>query len=368
MNNRKETLDILRAIAIFLVLGNHFVLIPQHHLYFRTLMILWARGGWVGVDIFFVLSGFLIAGLLFKEQQRFGAISFQRFFIRRGFKIYPAFYAMILISALMYALWHHRFYPKSLIIWLFFLQDYWTNQYSKMWGHTWSLAVEEQFYIILPILLIILTKVNNSRKDPFTAIPFLFMTIGLVCLGARTIESFFNVLNARNFLIPFHLRADALFFGVLISYFYHYDNPKFKRFASRPKLIFTIGLLLLIPAFIFGIYKTPFICTVGFTLFYIGSGLVLVAVVDKKVRSNFFTRTVITIGQCSYSIYLWHAIILLNRENLSTWIFHMPFNGVGQIVIYFLGSILLGILMTKIIEFPLLRLRDRFFSSRSAAV
>src|ERR1700761_2224153 len=86
-SSRNINLDALRGIAILLVLGNHFG-------YFSV----WQRMGWAGVDLFFVLSGFLISGLLFDEWQRFGSIDFRRFYIRRGFKIYPAFYFLLLIT------------------------------------------------------------------------------------------------------------------------------------------------------------------------------------------------------------------------------------------------------------------------------
>src|SRR5258706_12209135 len=94
--SRNQALDILRGIAILIVLGRHLFFLPTDlpppaDLFFRT----WIRCGWAGVDLFFVLSGFLVSGLLFQEFARNGNVAVSRFLIRRGFKIYPAFYVFL---------------------------------------------------------------------------------------------------------------------------------------------------------------------------------------------------------------------------------------------------------------------------------
>src|SRR6266536_4891341 len=139
LKTRNRNLDALRAVAILLVLGRHFG-------YFR----LWDQVGWAGVDLFFVLSGFLISGLLFAEWKQRGSIGIARFYVRRGLKIYPAFYAFLAMTAVAGSVWP-GFTPAPLtrahaLAEMLFLQSYWMG----IWGHTWSLAVEEHFYIALP--------------------------------------------------------------------------------------------------------------------------------------------------------------------------------------------------------------------------
>src|ERR1051325_7889657 len=90
MNQRNQSLDVLRGVAVLLVIAYHYP-------YFSIMKI-----AWIGVDLFFVLSGFLISGLLFLEIQRTGSIRIGRFLLRRGFKIYPAFYFYILLTALVF--------------------------------------------------------------------------------------------------------------------------------------------------------------------------------------------------------------------------------------------------------------------------
>src|SRR3990167_6747089 len=92
---RLVQLDILRGIAVLLVLGRH---IPMTQEPVRGFLGWWMRAGWTGVDLFFVLSGFLVSGLLFQEYKRHGDIRLGRFFIRRGLKIYPAFYVLFFVT------------------------------------------------------------------------------------------------------------------------------------------------------------------------------------------------------------------------------------------------------------------------------
>ncbi len=89
---RSKPIDALRAVAVILVLGRHA------HFPATTLTDIWHRGGWVGVDLFFVLSGFLVSGLLFREFQATGGVGWTRFVARRGFKIYPAFWCLIFFT------------------------------------------------------------------------------------------------------------------------------------------------------------------------------------------------------------------------------------------------------------------------------
>jgi peptidoglycan/LPS O-acetylase OafA/YrhL len=153
-------LDILRAIAIFLVLAHHlgsggvrnsglYALVVYinhcpddwHHAPERVARSI-IHAGWMGVDLFFVLSGFLVSGLLFREFRQYGRVRLGRFLIRRGFKIYPGFYVLLGATLLVFALTKIRA-VKAGQIWCEAL--FLTNYGPNIWGHTWSLAVEEHF-------------------------------------------------------------------------------------------------------------------------------------------------------------------------------------------------------------------------------
>src|SRR5207249_3526564 len=133
---RLGSIDLLRGVAILLVICRHWNISP-----------FLGHVGWLGVDLFFVISGFLISGLLFSENEKHGKVDFLRFFIRRGFKIYPLFYTLIGLTLLVYYFFDISFSYKNLLPELFFFQNYFAGLYL----HTWSLALEEHFYILLII-------------------------------------------------------------------------------------------------------------------------------------------------------------------------------------------------------------------------
>ena len=252
-SDRLQSLDILRAIAITLVLGRHLRVNGSADI-LNGFADGWRTGGWTGVDLFFVLSGFLISGLLFKDRIRNGVISFKRFFIRRGFKIYPAFYFMVLDTLFSRWIYHQAPSLKKLAAEFFFYQDYVPGVCSQ----TWSLGVEEKFYVFLPVLLILLLRFEKKKKQPFESIPAAFIFIAFACLVFRFLASRVQPFDYWTHLFPFHLRVDSLFFGVLISYFYHFRSGEFQKFVAAFKYVLpAAGLALFIPAFLFPVEKTP---------------------------------------------------------------------------------------------------------------
>ncbi len=355
MQTRQKSLDILRAIAILLVLGRHMPAYQGNNVYLKIIMDTLGCGGWIGVDLFFVLSGFLISGLLFKEHMLSGKISFKRFFIRRGLKIYPAFYFMIATTTFLTYYTHRALFAE-----LFFCQDY----VAGLWNHTWSLGVEEKFYILLPLLLILLSMIRKSKNFTFDYIPSIFLFISITCLALRISNAINSPYQHLTHLFPFHLRLDSLFWGVTISYFYHYHASVFKITTCRFKALFLLlGLLFLLPAFIFVLETSPIIYTVGLTFIYLGSGLILMAFIDADLKPNLLINSLTYIGAHSYSIYLWHMPVgrflpyIFKFLPLSYWTWP------NFTLSFFIASIGLGIVFSKIIEFPILKFRDRIFPS-----
>lgn len=332
---RNNSIDVLRAIAIFLVLGRHA------HWPESSVANIWQRGGWVGVDLFFVLSGFLVSGLIFKQFKETGTISWTNFVIRRGFKIYPAFWCLIIFTLIFNAVTHAApFEPFRLFSELAFVQNYgW-----PMWGHTWSLAVEEHFYLLLPLILMICTK------RQFRYFPFIVLTVAIACLALRLAGGEWNVQRS---MFATHLRLDSLLFGSLLSYLYHYHQDFFHRISDYKKTLAIAGVALLLLAFIWKLEETRVIYTFGFTLFYIGSGAILMAFIGG-LPENRVTRFLGMIGRYSYSIYLWHAAIV-------EWLF--PAANWLDTGLYFIFSVVIGIALSHLIEMPMLKLRDRIIPS-----
>jgi peptidoglycan/LPS O-acetylase OafA/YrhL len=358
--SRLLALDILRVVAILLVLGYHFQVPPNWLSVPTWILKIWETGGWIGVDLFFVLSGFLVSGLLFREYQKYGQIILKRFFIRRGLKIYPAFYVFLAFTLVFRVATHNPPPFSGVLSEIFFLQSY----VEGLWNHTWSLAVEEHFYILLPLLLVLLIRYNKNKIDPFKPLLPIVVIAALLLLSARIIHAKGNLYHYLTCLFPTHLRLDSLFFGVLISYSYHFHRKWFEAtFFPMRRFLIGIGVALLIPFFMIPLGPAPFVYTFGFTLLYLGSGCLLVGLLLSTIPINGITRSLGLIGSHSYSIYLWHMAVLhfiskigiLTRLQLS-------------FIVYLLTSIFVGIVMARLIEYPVLGLRDRWYPSRTSAL
>lgn len=357
MLTRSRTLDILRVIAVLLVLGRHMEHCPREvNVFLYYLTGYWRRGGWVGVDLFFVLSGFLVAGLLFQEHQRHGSLAVWRFLVRRGWKIYPSFYALIGVTALAHFITRGTVALPAFAREIFFLQNYGPG----VWNHTWSLAVEEHFYLLLPLLLVLLLRRRAANPaDPFAWLPALFLLVATLCLALRVTVALHAPFDPRTHHFPTHLRIDSLLFGVVLAYFHHYRPDWFPLRRTRERgLLLAVGLLAFLPPFLFPAESTPWLSSIGLTLLYLGGGAILWALRGWEPRPTRPVRALAFLGSRSYSIYLWHmpvAIwgIALARRLLPTWNWYLYF------LVYFLGSFLLGLLMAHLLELPLLRLRDR---------
>jgi peptidoglycan/LPS O-acetylase OafA/YrhL len=338
-HNRNQSLDVLRCAAILLVLGFH---LP----YYNWL----ARAGWIGVDLFFVLSGFLISGLLFQEFKTSGSINIRRFLLRRGLKIYPSFYLLIAISAIAAMVKHLTQLRTQVIFSALFAQNYYDGTAYSILAHTWSLAVEEHFYLLLPPLLMLMIAVRGAR-NPFGSIPLLFGLVAVLCLGFRWCM-LPPVTEAR----MTHMRLDSLFAGVTLGYLFHFKQNVFQRLSNHYFLAF--GCLLCLPAAILG-HRNRLVQTFGLTGLLLGFSLIVAWSVSRTPKSSIgrvLTTVAARVGIYSYSIYLWHMLIgelFLTRFKLSALMFWICIT----------ATIVVGIVMAHLVEMPYLSLRDKLFPS-----
>ena len=359
-NYRQRELDFLRGIAILLVLCRHSVIIPYL-----------SMAGWIGVDLFFVLSGFLVSGLLFREYLSFGNIRVGNFLVRRAFKIYPVYYIFYPIY-LFQLVRHHTFQWVPFLGDMFFVQNYVLGAgYAQ--GATWSLAVEEHFYLALSFVLWILF--NRRKRKQVTPPPVTGAGKVVFCIGSLM----FLVLIARiiyNFIFPeitwkhytlTHLRMDSLLAGVLVSYLYHFHKDVLEKAFNkiRPFVLPAVFLLLSFTPFI-DFNDSIFVRTFGYSFIYTAFGLMLVLFlltkdINKKLDSLFgkYIVTVISkIGVYSYCIYIIQTFVIRRIR------YYDLLNPFG-IVLFFLISILLGMLMSMSVERFFLGLRDKYYPKRA---
>lgn len=354
MPNRLLSLDVLRAVAVLLVLFRHARWSDDTNIALRVI----ARGGGVGVDLFFVLSGFLVSGLLFREFNETGKIKAGRFLLRRGFKIYPAFWCLLAVTVVCRLIVGESLPARATFGELFFLQNYLPNGY--WWHPNWSLAVEEHFYLVIPFLLI------GLSGDRFAAVPRIAAAAMIALLAARWFHSLAPALadpelQWRRCYAPTHLRFDSLLFGVMLSYFYHY-RPQFSAACRRHWLTLLVaGAALLSPPFIYEQFERRWLCSLGLTLGTLGAGAIVSSLVCRGITANGCTKSLALVGRHSYSIYLWHTIIqawFLPLLGLPEWL---------ETPAFFAASLGLGIQLSRWIEIPALQLRDRLMGANLAS-
>ena len=169
---RLPQLDVLRGLAILLVMGHHCAVVPQAAGSLSPFALAWYRLGWTGVDLFFVLSGYLIGGLLLDEMRATGRLSVSRFLSRRALKIWPpllvylAFLGATMIAGLGDESAEVRRGGVALLArYVLALQNY-LGPLSARSAHTWSLAVEEHFYIALPLALAVFGASGSAPRRP----------------------------------------------------------------------------------------------------------------------------------------------------------------------------------------------------------
>jgi peptidoglycan/LPS O-acetylase OafA/YrhL len=365
VSKRLLELDFLRGIAIILVLFRH-----QHLFHVTTCM------GWIGVDLFFVLSGYLVSGLLFKEYIKYGSINVKNFLIRRGFKIYPVYYIFYL-PYIIPIVYRGDFDLNGVLSDLFFLQNVTWWGWGFAMPASWSLAVEEHFYICISLLFYLGIKYKFLNFNPDKKSRFSMSILHVTILVSGTSLLFriyrnikFPELTSLNFTMS-HLRIDSLMFGVLISYYYYFRYNQLTNFVNKNKGIF---IFILIICLIWTPFIEPidsfFVKTVGFTLVYLGFGLVLLFFISieniTKVLNKILTETIVKliskIGMYSYSIYIIHSFInfyfpLLLNDFLRSNKYLMFFS--TSII-----SILSGVIISLYIENYFIRLRNKKFPSR----
>lgn len=356
MKERIKVLDFLRGIAILLVMLRH-----------TNLSAVTTQMGWIGVDLFFVLSGFLVSGLLFAEFKKNGTISPIRFLIRRGFKIYPLFYTVLLLHMLYFYLKELPIKSSEILPEIFFYQNYTPG----IIGISWSLAIEEHFYILLSILLFVLYKKRAIKER--LMIPVACLLVAVICLILRII-SWQNdpQFDPYTHFFPTHLRIDSLAFGVLIAWLYHFHSEWLKLLVRHYRYVLLIVIpLFLLPAFIYTAESRE-MTTFGFTFLYLGFGILLalfVVYADSitqsfyRLKADFLLNSIAWTGVYSYAIYLLH---MKAGPIISSYI-DSKITDIPPLIIILLNfafNIVCGYLLSLLVEKPFLRLREKYYPAR----
>ena len=309
----RPQLDGLRALAVLAVVGFHASIVSG------------AKGGYLGVEPFFVLSGFLITTLLVQERQNRGAIGLRDFYMRRALRLLPALF-VFLAAVSLYALarpnaaevrhfWHDLVATVAYAAdWVYALQGQFD---TRMLSHTWTLAVEEQFYAIWPLVLVIVLHRKVGRSLAFAvaaggAIGLNLLRIGLYEHGA----------SLPRVSWALDVRGGGLLLGAALAIAI---TSGWLRLSSRAaSWAAAIGTLWLVYIFLSSRYDVVAISLdpdrlfiEGITVTDIASGVLLVGLVFAErgfVLRAFTNSPAVWIGKVSYGLYLWHPAVFLILE------------------------------------------------------
>ncbi len=370
--------DILRSLAILLVMLVHLPLNAT-----PGLLVTVREYGWLGVDIFFVLSGYLIGTQLFKEVTRTGAVDFKSFYLRRAFRIFPAFFVVLGLYALVPVL---RDNPAMQPLWKF--ATFTVNlgfdpREGNAFSQAWTLAVEEQFYLVLPVLVLFLYR--RIGTGWVLALAGLLMLAGIalryaiwdIQVGTLVAEGQFRPAFAtylRDVYYPTYTRLDGLLFGVVLAAA-RFFKPELCRQYLPPKVTIPSGLIFVTAALIcfvdrgplagqgiFPVFQAHLGAVAGFPLISIGIALLFCAMLDlEHVLSRWPIPGAALVATLSYSLYLTHKSVfhvmrlVAGEENLQ---------GSFGFVVYLIASFVVAAVLWLCVERTFLLLRDKMLSSK----
>ncbi|EEH63740.1 acyltransferase [Gleimia coleocanis DSM 15436] len=348
-------LDGLRALAALAVLGYH--LLPGQIV-----------GGFLGVDVFFVLSGFLITSLLVSEYDRKGALDLKRFWIRRVRRLFPAAFLMAIVTVIVAGLFSidllAGIIPQFLGVitfsynWVEIFQgaSYFDIASPHLWTNVWSLAVEQQFYLIWPLVTVIILRLRKSAQ---WAVPFVLAIIsaGLMAWYVTDANDFTRAYQGTDSHAFGLMAGSSLAFLSDKPFTSHAPSAWYNRFARG--FLSWVGLVVMLATYYFIPDNQTWVYPAGMLISVTATVLVIqgfLPTVDSgsgpgKLLAGFLSLAPFRwLGERSYGIYLWHwpiwVIVVTQFPRLSTW---------TVAVVVLLLSVLIAHLSFEFVEEPMRR-------------
>ena len=357
--NRIYGLDLLRAFAIIFVMIGHGadMLTPAQK---RDIFIVIPDG----VNIFFVLSGFLIGGILIKLLEK-DNLNYKYLFVfwqKRWLRTLPMYYTVLIILILLQGAFTSHFNLRETFPFFVFCQNL-INWESSFFTISWSLSIEEWFYLTTPPIFIFV--VVFCKLKPYNAILYSAIFIILFCTGFRFYRYIAQIVDSADmfdncFRRPVLTRLDSLMFGVLGANFKHYKNPSW---IKNKKLCFIAGIflhiLIKLSTDLFLSKSAFYYCNVSFIAEAIATLLVLPYLSHLSSGKGIFYHAITYISLISYSMYLLHAQIVLNWilpliQNFSRHYFNSV---VFNYSIYWIITIGISVITYKYIELHFIKFR-----------
>ena len=286
--------------------------------------------GTLGLNSFFVLSGFLITSLLLQEKQRTGKVDLRAFYGRRFRRIFPVYYAFLAVvgAASMIGIIHIDW--RTYLYDVFYLRNYSFNVPGDWWtGHSWSLAVEEQFYLFWPALLVF-----GGLRVGWPFVIGSIVSMPFVRIGVYHYLPYFR--PYLDIMLP--TRIDTIMFGCALGILFVYRSPILDWFTQKraAALAGALAVATVIGFFLEVRYRGAYRFPIGITLEGVFSSALVIYLVKYPgtVTSRFLSLPFLTsLGRMSYSLYLWQQLFLTPHHLNGTITGRFPFNVVAAVAL-----------------------------------
>lgn len=300
-------LDGLRFLAFMLVFAHHMVAFERHPTALAV-----HDNGWMGVDLFFVVSSFLFFVLLFREQEKTGRINIFHFFVRRTLRIWPLYFGYLLfimaltesVTQIPYLIVHYRRITGSFL----FLDNVLTFLSQRYHGelacvdHLWTLSFEEQVYLVTPFLAWF-TLFAYRRGIAFLPV-LLFLAIPAVGIWLRRLVVQSGIPHPSVWVLPI-LRSETVCAGFLVAMF-----VRSRAYARVPSVVYVVGAMFTF-VYLFGnvgpVDLSPHSSMTVYAALGIGFSCLLLSVVSNRFLARVFgLRPLAYLGKISFGLYVWH--------------------------------------------------------------
>ena len=347
---KRPELDGIRGLSVLAVMAWH-VALP------------YVKAGNIGVDVFFVLSGFLITTLLLQEWEKNGTINLKNFYIRRGLRLFPVLFVVMLLYAVYATFCEEPIQAantyKYIAATLFYVAN-WVQVifglHHPVLGHTWSLAVEEQFYIFYPLLLIGFLRLKIDHR--WLLLFFAILILGVILNRFWIWEGEMSYDRAH---MSLDTRADALLIGCLVAVLMVNGFLPRKRWVLILVRILSICSVCFLCGLIIGGVSDEIYYKYGIATFAaLSVGFVILDLMGEplKLMKWFLQNPALAwTGRLSYGLYLWHIPVFFWLGTHHSW------SGLRVQGTRFASVFLVAAASFYFIEQPFLRLKDRYSSS-----
>ena len=357
IKHRISGLDTLRAIAIILVLMCHYEIFVSHKPTFGFL----GKIGWVGVDLFFLLSGYLISNQIFSSIVNQRDFSLKTFYYRRVLRTLPN-YLLVLGIYFLIAAFRENEILQPLWKFLTFTQNVNLNV-GTAFSHAWSLCIEEQFYLIFPVLALLISYTKSRQTGWLIVLGTLVAGIAL-----RSALWIYYVQDSGSFVHAYYskiyystwCRLDELVLGVSIGMLKNFDKNRWLRFVEKGNFILIFGLIgSTIAGYLFFQYHFSLLmAAIGYPLLAISfAALTIAALSPTCYLHNIKIPGAASLAFWSYAIYLVHKPLMVITNTML-----LKLNVTNPSLVVFIAmlvSVFSGWLLYFCIEAPILRFRDK---------